>query len=276
MALARSRRLIELAPPFMVRESTRPRPYPAAFGWKQPMIDMTAADGDFRRCPRPFQRAAPGCGAGADRRELGGHFRHRLDRRSDAGTQHLARDRPALDVCGGARCRHLADRRHLACLWTPRRLHHRHRLRHADRLARRLRDPARFVSVVLLRDIPRWTIWRGVAILPLCRRRRRERGVSPAGGVVGHGRRRVRRRAWSAARAMDDGCLVALSVRLQLRGAGHHSAGRNGRSGGCRCAETRTIGPASRPSAGRDRASAAVHRGGAVWRHQLSHHESRR
>src|ERR1700684_2030441 len=49
----------------------------------------------------------------------------------------------------------------------PRRLHHRHRLRRADRPARGLRHPARFVSAVLRRDFSRRTLWRGVAVLSL-------------------------------------------------------------------------------------------------------------
>ena len=67
---------------------------------------------------------------------------------------------------------------------------------------------------------------------------------SSEGGVVGDGRRRVRRRARPAARAVDDGRLVALSVRLQLCGAGLRGADRDGRAVGRRCAETRTVGSA--------------------------------
>src|SRR6202158_5849527 len=68
-----------------------------------------------------------------------------------------------------------ADRRHLARVWPPRRLHHRHRLRRADRPARIIRHPARFVCAVLLCDLPRRTLRRGVAILSFRRRRRRPR-----------------------------------------------------------------------------------------------------
>ena len=124
----------------------------------------------------------------------------------------------------------LADGRDLARLWPPRRLHHRHRLRRADRPARGLRDSARVVSAVLLRDVPWRPLWRGVAILSLCRRRWRQRRLSPQGGVVGDGRRRVRRRARPAARAVDDGYLAALSVRLQFCGAGDGGADRDGGS----------------------------------------------
>ena len=83
-----------------------------------------------------------------------------------------------------------------------------------------LRDPARLVSVVLLRDIPRRIVWRGVAILSLCRRRWRQRRIPAESGVVGDGRRRVRRRARAAARAVDHEHLAALSVRLQFCRAG--------------------------------------------------------
>ena len=84
------------------------------------------------------------------------------------------------------------------------------------------------VLAVLLRDLPRRALWRGVAILSLRRRRRRQRRVPSQGGVVGDGRRRVRRRARSAARAVDHGYLAALSVRLQFRGAGGGRAGGDG------------------------------------------------
>ena len=202
--------------------------YPAAFAQRMPDDRCDCSRRDCRRRPCAIQRRAAGGGAGADRREFGGHLRHRLDRRGDAGAGYLARDRAALDVCGRARRRHPADRRDLARLWPPHSLHHRRRLRHADRPARGLRHPARFVRAVLPRDLSRRTLRRGVAILPVRRRRRRQRGVSSQGGVVGDGRWRVRRRARSAARAVDDGCLAALSVRLQLRGAGLGRADRDG------------------------------------------------
>ena len=101
--------------------------------------DCHRRDHQRRACAR--QCAAARRGAGADRRQFGGHFRHRLDRRRDAGAEHLARDRAALDVCAGACRRHAADRRDLARLWPPHRLHHRHVLRRADRRARR-RSPS--------------------------------------------------------------------------------------------------------------------------------------
>ena len=141
-------------------------------------------------------------------------------------------------------------------------------LRRADRPARVIRHPARFVCAVLLRDLPRRALWRGVAILSFCRRRRRQRRVSPESRVVGDGRRRVRRRARPAARAVDDGYLAALSVRLLLRGAGGGRAGGDGDPGRRRCAEARAGGSARRPAAARNRAAAAVHCGGAL-RHRL-------
>ena len=159
-------------------------------------------------------------------------------------------------------------------LWPPHSLHHRHRLRHADRPARRLRHPARFVRAVLPRHLPRRTLRRGVAILPLCRRRWRQRGVSSQGGVVGDGRRRVRRRARPAARAVDDGYLAALSVRLQLRGAGGGGAGGDGDPGRRRCAEAGAVRSAWRPAVAGDRAAAAVHRRGTLRHRLLSHDES--
>ena len=131
-----------------------------------------------------------------------------------------------------------------------------------------------FVSAVLLRDLPRRAVRRGVAILSFCRRRWRQRRISSEGGVVGDGRRRVRRRARPAARAVDDGYLAALSVRLQLRGAGGGRAGGDGGAVGRRCAEARAVGSSRRPSAVRDRAAAALHRRRAVRRHLLSDDES--
>ena len=95
------------------------------------------------------------------------------------------------------------------------------------------------VLAVLLRDLLRRTLRRGVAILSLCRRRRRQRRVPPQGGIVGDGGRRVRRRARSAARAMDHGYLAALSVRLQLSDAGVRRFGCDG--GACRASMRRNL-----------------------------------
>ena len=125
----------------------------------------------------------------------------------------------------------------LADLWPPHSLHHWHLLRRADRRARRVRDSERLVLAVLRRDVSRGALWRGVAILSLCRGRWRQRGVPAQGGIVGDGGRRVRRRARSAAGAVDHGYLAALSVRLQLRGAGRGRAGGYGGAVGRRCAE---------------------------------------
>ena len=136
-----------------------------------------------------------------------------------------------------------------------------------------VRDPARVVRAVLLRDLSRRPLRRGGAILSLRRRRRRQRGVPAEGGVLGDGGRRVRRRARSAARAMDHGCLVALSVRLQLPGAGGGRAGRDGHRRRRRHAEAGTGRSSRRPAAARDRDPAALHRGRAVRRHLLSHDE---
>ena len=123
------------------------------------------------------------------------------------------------------------------------------------------------------RDLSRRALRRGVAILSLRRRRRRQRRVSAEGGVVGDGRRRIRRRARSAARAVDHGYLAALSVRLQLPDAGRGRAGRDGGAGGRRCAEAGAGGYAWRPAAARDRAAAAVHRRRALRHRLLSHDE---
>ena len=122
-------------------------------------------------------------------------------------------------------------------------------------------------------DLPRRALWRGGAILSLRRRRRRQRRLPAQGGVLGDGGRRVRRRARSAARAMDHGHLAALSVRLQLRGAGRGRAGRDGDSRGRRRAEACGGRSAWRPPAVRDRAAAALHRRSTVRRHRLSHDE---
>ena len=156
----------------------------------------------------------------------------------------------------------------------PRRLYHRHRLRRSHRHPRCLRDPAALVSAVLLRDVSWRPVWLGVAILSVRRGRWRQRRVSAQGRIVGDGGRRVRRRARSAARAMDHGYLAALSVRLQLRGAGRGRAGRDGDARRRRCAEACAVGSSRRPSAVRDRAAAALHRRRAVRRHRLSHDES--
>ena len=211
----------------------------AAFRVEVPMIDVTAIRRDRRRRPRAIQCGASRGGAGAVRGEFGGDFRHRLDRRRDAGAGYLARDGAALDVCGRACRRHAADRRDLAHLWPPRRLHHRHRLRRAHRHARGVRHPAWLVCAVLLRYIPWRPLRRGIAILSLRRRRRRQCRVSAQGGVMGDGRRCVRRRARPAAGAMDDGHLAALSVRLQFCDPGGGRGRCDGRAVGGRCAKTR-------------------------------------
>ena len=131
----------------------------------------------------------------------------------------------------------LPVRRDLARLWPPRRLHYRHRMRGADRIARGIRHSARLVRAVLLRDFSRRPLRRGVAILPLRRRRWRQCRLSPQGGVMGDGRRRIRRRTRPAAGAMDHGYLAALSVRLQFCGAGGGRAGCDGGAVRRRCAE---------------------------------------
>src|ERR1700687_3072939 len=94
---------------------------------EMPMIDVSATDeiaNDARARSNVMRLAAAQAATGANsgvvfatraaRREFRGDFRHRLDRRRDAGAEHLARDRAALDVCGGACERHAADRCYLA------------------------------------------------------------------------------------------------------------------------------------------------------------------
>ena len=132
-----------------------------------------------------------------------------------------------------------------------------------------------FVLAVLRRDISRRSLRRGSAVLSFCRGRRRQHSVPAESRVVGDGGRRIRRRARSAARAVDHGYLAAVSVCLQLRGAGLCRAGGDGGAVGRRCAEARAVGHAWRPAAVRDRAAAALHRGGAVRGDCLSHDESR-
>ena len=136
--------------------------------------------------------------------------------------------------------------------------------------ARRNRNSASLVLAVLLCDVSRRALRRGGAILSFCRRRRRQRRVPSQGRVVGDGGRRVRRRARSAARAVDHGYLAALSVCVQLRGAGLRRAGGNGGAVGRRCAEAGAVGYAWRPAAVRDRAAAALHCGRAVRGDRLS------
>src|SRR5229473_3521133 len=126
----------------------------------------------------------------------------------------------------------------------------------------------------MLRDLARRPLWRGLAILSFRRGRRRQRGISCEGGVVGDGRRRVRRRARPAARAVDDGYLAAIPVCLQLRDAGDGCSDRDGRTGRRRRPKTCAIGSSRRPSAARDRAAAAVHRGRVLRYRVLSHDES--
>src|SRR5215207_5761887 len=128
---------------------------------------------------------------------------------------------------------------------------------------------------VLRCDVPRWSLRRGRAILSFRRRRRRQHRVPAQGRVVGDGGRCVRRRARSAARAVDDGYLAALFVCLQLRGAGLCRAGGDGGAVGRRRAEAGTVGYAWRPAAVRDRAAAALHCGGAMRGDRLPHDESR-
>src|SRR6201989_2549407 len=115
----------------------------------------------------------------------------------------LAPARAALDVCAGHGGRHLADRRDLARLWPPRRLHHRHHVRLRNRCARRARYSLRLLLAVLLRDLPRGHLRLGAAILSLRARRWRQRRLPAQGRVLGDGGRRVRRRVRSATRAMD-------------------------------------------------------------------------
>src|ERR1700733_662289 len=95
-----------------------------------------------------------------------------------------------------------------------------------------------------------------------------ERRVSSEGGVVGHGRRRVRRRARPPTRAVDDGYLAALFVRVQLCSAGDGRAGGDGGAGGGRRAEAGAIRSSRRPPIAGDRAAAAVHCRGPL-RHRL-------
>src|SRR6267378_1920917 len=86
-------------------------------------------------------------------------------------------------------------------------------------------------------------------------------GTLPTGAISrAYGRRRVRRRVRPPARAVDDGYLAALFVRLLFRGAGDGGADRDGHSRRRRCAETRTGRYSRRPSAVRNRAATAVYR----------------
>jgi len=118
---------------------------------------------------------------------------------------------------------------------------------------------------VLLRDLPRRALWRGVAILSLCRRRRRQRGVSSQGRVVGGWPAACSPGCSAAAGAVDHGYLAA-HLSVQFCGAGS----------GCAIAMAVLVGvdaPSPRrqiftaATAGRNRAAAAVHRGG-VLRHR--------
>ena len=98
-------------------------------------------------------------------------------------------------------------------------------------------------------------------------------GVSSQGRVLGDGRRRFRRRAGPATRAVDDGYLAALPVRFQFPDAGRGGAGGDGDTLGSRCAETRPRGPSWRPPVAGDRAAATVHRRGHLRHRCLSDHE---
>ena len=66
------------------------------------------------------------------------------------------------------------------------------------------------------RHLLRRALRRRAQFLPLRRRRHRERGVPPQGGVLGAGRRRVRRGDRAAARDLHQGSVVAAHLRRQL------------------------------------------------------------
>ncbi len=72
------------------------------------------------------------------------------------------------------------------------------------------------VLAVAGRHVLRRALCRRASILPLCRRRYRERGVPAQGGVLGAGRRRIRRGDRAAARHLHQGPAAAVYVRRQL------------------------------------------------------------
>ena len=164
---------------------------------------------DSRRRPRAVQCSAARRGAGADRREHRRDLRHWLDRRGFHRTQHVVRDIAADSLRGRNGRRHPPHRMGVAHLWPPRRLPDRLRLRCDLRSARRRRHHPEIVSAVLPRDLLRRALRLGVAILPLRRRRPRQRSLSPESNLMGACWRRVRGRARPAACAVDDGLLGA-------------------------------------------------------------------
>ncbi len=207
--------------------------------------------------------------AGADRREFGRDLRHRLDHWLDAGAGSGVGHAAVVDLRARDGCGHPAGWFRCAALWPARDLYCGHRLRCGVRDTRNDRDPARLVCLVLRRDISRRPLWFGCAVLPFCRGRRRNAGVPTEGAVMGDGRRRVRRRARPAARAVDHGPLAAVFVCRELCRAGCRRLCCDGASRHRGCAEASCRGFRRRPAAARNRDQATLHRGSDMWRGQL-------
>ena len=123
------------------------------------------------------------------------------------------------------------------------------------------------------RHLLRRPLRRRASVLPLRRRRYRERALPRQGGVLGAGRRRLRRRDRAAARHLHQGsagrriCSRQLSRPVGLRAARGASC-----CNSCTCRSSRRSAPTS-AAARRNRAPAALHRRGRLRHGQLRHDE---
>ena len=135
----------------------------------------------------------------------------------------------------GARhvARHAAGRLSRPPLRPPLRAADRLRLRRSLRPDLLQRGDARQFLAAAGRHVLRRALCRRAQLLPFRRRRHRQRRLPAEGGVLGAGRRRVRRHHRAAARHPHQGSAVALHLRRQLsRPVGLRAAGRAGADAG--------------------------------------------
>ncbi len=208
---------------------------------------------DQRRAGAP-QRHGAGGGAGARRRQQHRHRLDRLDRRRRARARQGPRH--AADHVHGARhvARHAADRLSRPPLRPPLCAADRLRLRRSLGPHLLQRGDARQFLAAARRHVLRRALCRRAQLLPFRRRRHRERCLPAEGGVLGAGRRRVRRHHRAAARHPHQGSAVALHLCRQLsRPVGLRAARRAGADARQNPA-ARQSARRARPPARRDRA----------------------
>ena len=139
-------------------------------------------------------------------------------------------------------------------------------VRHAVRADLLFGGDQRPVLAAAGRHLLRRALCRGAQVLPFCRRRHGERGIPAQGGVLGAGRRRIRRGHRAAAGDLHQGSAAALSVRGQLSRA-IRLRGRGG--GGADVRENAAAAGKARRQcapARRDRAQPPLHRRGRLRR----------